>query len=1039
MTPRIANNLMNLTVHHRDDKSEGKIIGVTANETRDWTFTVRFNNGTEADHNMVYLLSDGKELRSHLTSLGFNTSNRSEWLFIRKMLGVKKIDEEELDRLKQEEVDRLKQESLARPAEVAAKNIDRELRHSLRKNLEELKHFHKETEERQRLRRETEEQERLCRKLEEQERIRRKLEEQDLLRKEREITEEVKRQEELERQLQRQRSEALRIQAETLLKELRRFFRDDFLNVDSVFRNSRSGLVSQHDYEQEKFTFIKSWIAENTPPEKNGLVHLPDNEQAKSIAAVHGHVQVVARAGSGKTATLVNRAYFLQKHCGVKPGEMMLLAFNKKAAEEMEERLEKLLDGQSTPHVMTFHALAHALVHPEQNLIHDSSDGGNMALSSLVQDVVDNRLRDSDCLGRIRKVMLAHFRENWDKIVDGGYYLAQDEMLQYRRSLQRETLQGEFVKSFGEKLIANILFEHQVPYLYEPLEKGRLENYHPDFKLLRGDGTGVCIEYFGMAGDPDYDVMSDEKRDYWKNKIGWNLVEFTPEDITANGGDGFLCLLQTTLEKEGFTFRRMTEDELWHQIKRRAIDRFTAATRGFIARCRKLGLEPNTLALCVSRYIVDCKVQVECDFLDLMLTFFADYIERLDAEDKEDFDGLMHRATSVIEEGRTQFSRDKGRQNGDLANLRFMLIDEYQDFSKMFHSLVENIRHRNPNLQLFCVGDDWQAINGFAGSDLKYYRDFSKYFENSEQLYISTNYRSLASIVNIGNAVMHGKGQLAKAHSKELSTIRLADVDDFQPSAHEEALHSNDKTTPMVLRIIAKALEKYEDIVILSRKKNICYTNLYDYEKNIRSQFPEYQRHRIKVSTTHGFKGLQASTVIVLDAVQGCYPLLHQDWFFQRIFGDSVEQIVEAERRLFYVALTRAKNNLVIFTRKANKSPFLAEVEKQIDIRPIQWNDFPYAGPQSNRLYVKVGNQPFRGATPTINIKNLLSQEGYAYQKQNGWSCWVKSFTNEGFSIDLLKSSTWSPNSDGVEVRIIDDQDNLVGTYEIDNGDWIMA
>lgn len=993
MTPSIANNLMNLTVHHRDSNTEGKLVGVTANECRDWTFTVRFNNGTESDQHMCYLPG----LEAYLKALGVDTSNRADWLSIRKMLGVKKIDEEELDRLKQEEVDRLKQESLARAAEVAAKNIDRERRQK---------------------------------EFEERERLRRELEEQDRLRKEREIIEEVKRQEELEK-----RSEALRIQAETLLKELRRLFRDDFLNVDSFFRNSCSGLVSQHDYEQEKFTFVKSWIAENTPREKNGQVHLPDDEQAKSIAAVHGHVQVVARAGSGKTATLVNRAYFLQKHCGVKPGEMMLLAFNKKAAKEMEERLKKLLDGQPTPHVMTFHALAHALVHPEQNLVHDSSDGSNMALSRLVQDVVDNRLRDSDCFGRIRKVMLAHFRENWDKIVEGGYYLAQDEMLQYRRSLQRETLQGEFVKSFGEKLIANILFEHQVPYFYEPVERGRLENYHPDFILKRSDGTGVCIEYFGMAGDPDYDVMSDAKRYYWRNKIGWTLVEFMPEDITANGVDGFLRLLQTTLEDEGFTFRRMTEDELWHQIQRRAIDRFTAATRGFIARCRKLGLKPNTLALCVSRYIVDCKVQVECDFLDLMLTFFADYIERLDAEDKEDFDGLMHRATSVIEEGRTQFSRDQGRQNGDLANLRFMLIDEYQDFSKMFHSLVENIRHHNSNLQLFCVGDDWQAINGFAGSDLKYYRDFSKYFENSEQLYISTNYRSLAGIVNIGNAVMHGKGQLAKAQSKELGTIRLADVDDFQPSAHEEAIHSNDKTTPMVLRIIAKALEEDKDIVILSRTNNICYTDLNDYAKKIRSEFQKDQHHRIKVSSAHGFKGLQASVVIVLDAVQGCYPLLHQDWFFQRIFGDSVEQIVEAERRLFYVALTRAKNTLVIFTRKANKSPFLAEVEKQIDIRPIRWNDFPYAGPQSNRLYVKVGNQTFRGTAPTFNIKFFLKQEGYEYQNQN----WVKSFPKEGFTIDLLKSSTWSPNSDGVEVRIIDDQDNLVGTYEIDDGNWIMA
>jgi len=86
-----------------------------------------------------------------------------------------------------------------------------------------------------------------------------------------------------------------------------------------------------------------------------------------------------------------------------------------------------------------------------------------------------------------------------------------------------------------------------------------------------------------------------------------------------------------------------------------------------------------------------------------------------------------------------------------------------------------------------------------------------------------------------------------------------------------------------------------------------------------------------------------------------------------------------------------------------------------------------------------VGNQPYRGSTPTFNIKGLLGQEGYAYQNQDGWKCWVKSFPNEGITIDLLKSSTWSPNSDGVEVRIIDDQDNLIEKYRIDGGKWAKA
>lgn len=831
--------------------------------------------------------------------------------------------------------------------------------------------------------------------------------------------------EELYKQAQAHRS--------TLLQEIRKRLHSDFLGADSYYHDSCATLIPKEVFEQEKATFVKSWVAENTPPDKNGQKYLPDDEQAAAIATVHGHIKVVARAGSGKTATLVNRAYFLQKHCGVQPHEMMLLAFNKKAAEEMERRLGKLLDGK-TPHVMTFHALAHALVHPDQNLIHDSSDGRNLALSRFVQSVIDERLRNPVFIVRIRKVMLAHFREDWDKIVEGGYQLGKEEMLQYRRSLQRETLRGDFVKSFGEKLIANFLFEHQVGYLYEAAEDGRLDNYHPDFILKRGDKTGVAIEYFGMAGDPDYDEVSEEKRRYWQNKPGWTLIECTPKDITANGVDSFLRMLQRALEDKGFVFKRMSEEEIWYQIQKRAIDRFTAVTRAFIARCRKLEMTPKLLECGIAGY--KAANQVERDFLDLIQPIFVDYIDRLNAEDKEDFDGLMQRATRIIDGGQTTFKRHLKKQYGNLADLRFMLIDEYQDFSKLFHSLVESVRNQNPGLQLFCVGDDWQAINGYAGSDLKYYRDFSNYFPIAEQLYVSTNYRSSAGIVGIGNAVMHGHGQPAKAHTHELGNIWLADVDTFQLSLNEKATHGNDKITPMVLRVVAKALEQNKDVAVLSRTNTPSHIKIDNYKEKIHSQFPKDQHHRIKVSTAHGFKGLQADVVIVIDAVEGFYPLIHQDWFFLRILGERLVQITDEARRLFYVALTRAKDTLVIFTNNTKKSPFLAQAEKQMKLEAIRWVDFPYVGPKTNRLWVMVGNQPYRGSGPTISIKQLLGQEGYAYQKQNNWPCWVKSFPNEGFSSDLLKSSTWSPNSDGVEVRIIDDQDKLVGKYRIDGGVW---
>ena len=133
-----------------------------------------------------------------------------------------------------------------------------------------------------------------------------------------------------------------------LLKSLMEHFQRDFLNASDFYRARCGDHISAEEYEAEKINFVRAWIT-------HLLDKSPDLEQAAAIGAVEGHVQVVARAGSGKTTTLVNRALFLQQHCGVAPDEILLLAFNRKAAEEIRDRLVSNLQG-SIPHVMTFHA-----------------------------------------------------------------------------------------------------------------------------------------------------------------------------------------------------------------------------------------------------------------------------------------------------------------------------------------------------------------------------------------------------------------------------------------------------------------------------------------------------------------------------------------------------------------------------------------------------------------------------------------------------------------------------------------------------------
>lgn len=854
----------------------------------------------------------------------------------------------------------------------------------------------------------------------------------------REDEEQSKQEEEHRKSLSRdeeRKKEQLRLEVEKrrldLLAVVRKLFSDDFLRADSFFKASCSGFIPNDEYEKEKAIFVQDWVKKETGTKL-------DMEQASAVGSVHGNTKVIARAGSGKTTTIVNRALFLQKHCGVPPDEMLLLAFNRKAADEMAKRL-----GNGLPHVMTFHAFAYAIVHPEESILVNGPPGESQGLSRAIQQVIDDHVQIPEFKAQIRELMLGHFREDWDRIVEGHYDRSKEDLLQYRRSLTRESLRGEYLKSFGEKIIADFLFEHDIPYRYERNHWWNGVNYRPDFTLFKNQQSGVVIEYFGMEGDTDYDAMSQEKRKYWSQKHNWTLLEFSPKDITRGCIDIFRTSIKAALEGMGFQCNRLSEDEIWNRVRGRAIDRFTKVSAGFIGRCRQLRLSPDDLTK-----RIECHAPlspVEGMFLKVMRKLYAAYLDRLVATGEDDFNGLMQRAIDMVASGVTIFERKTGR--GDINNIRFAFVDEFQDFSQLFYSLVDSIRRQNPRIEYFCVGDDWQAINGFAGSDLKFFDNFGDYFDQSRSLNISTNYRSSESIVDIGNVLMDRLGKPAISYKTSVGQVLLVDLAEFEPSLLEKQQHPGDIITLVVSRLTAKALADGYDVVFLCRRNGMPWFVDYPHKKaatsqeldryldRIRSLFSKSLRDRITISTAHKYKGLEKDMVIVLDAVERSYPLIHPDWVFSRILGDSLVKIAEEERRLFYVALTRAVERLVIITEKGSASPFMDDIQRQRKMLTINWKNYPPVRGVTSRIVVKVGDPKLKGGAGTYGIRDPLKASGYQWQT-TGWKSWAKSFPAEGFNIEVVKGEIWAGAANGVEVRIFDDFDVLTDRYLVDSGEW---
>ena len=238
--------------------------------------------------------------------------------------------------------------------------------------------------------------------------------------------------------------------------------------------------------------------------------------------------------------------------------------------------------------------------------------------------------------------------------------------------------------------------------------------------------------------------------------------------------------LRDALSSYGVPFKKLTEEEIWKRIKDRAIDNFTKTVVGFIGRCRKKELSASELRKQIIDY--DPQEAIERQFHKISFSIYKEYLDTLFNDNKEDFDGLISRACTCIQNGQIDF--DKGSFRGSLKNLQFIMVDEYQDFSYLFDKLLKAVLFVCPQAGVFCVGDDWQAINAFAGSDVMYFQDFNRRYNDAQRCFLKKNYRSAKRIVSVGcNLMSDGSGdsQIIANSSKEGTVAIAIMISLFQP------------------------------------------------------------------------------------------------------------------------------------------------------------------------------------------------------------------------------------------------------------------
>ena len=307
-----------------------------------------------------------------------------------------------------------------------------------------------------------------------------------------------------------------------------------------------------------------------------------------------------------------------------------------------------------------------------------------------------------------------------------------------------------------------------------------------------------------------------------------------------------------------------------------------------------------------------------------------------------DFNLIVSWASKLIVSGRPEVVKLLERK-------KYILIDEYQDFSQLFLAAVMAIRGVARNARLFVVGDDWQAINRFAGSDVEYFKEFERYFHGGRRFEITTNYRCDKEVVGRARKFMaKGMGEKGefRAFSRKMGKVMVVNPREVPCELpvvkYDRRVGSGDlvyaemarrmlgrepkrKTVRYVKAVVEliRHEKRAQEIMILHRNNetNLEGMSLVEFTRGLKWGLEhigvmkeEELEAKVRVMTIHKSKGLEAEMVIILEADEGVIPKMHPDTVLYRMFGETEEVALGDQERLFYVAMTRAKKRLYIMS-----------------------------------------------------------------------------------------------------------------------------
>jgi len=693
---------------------------------------------------------------------------------------------------------------------------------------------------------------------------------------------------------------------------------------------------------------------------KKGNLVLDDDQQT-AVVTDDKHNLIVAGAGSGKTEVLITRVAYLikRKSDTIKPNRILALAFQNKAANEIKERLKKRYGVDVE--IRTFHSLG-------KKIIEDASKIKGIKAPKLkeecsedwkyqryIQNIFNKEISNNE--GLQNEIINFMKRYSDEEVIKGETdFEKKEEFYDYQRGLTYTALDGTQVKSEAEREISNFFLMHklngeEIKVIYEnPADWMKYKNesgeeiipkpdfYFPEFDLYLehwaiGKNGKVPKWFSGENPTKKYkDSMNIKKEKYNTNqKI---LIETSQADYETHNfhkilSERFIKVMKEKYPDKKYELIPLSYNELVESVWESAqfVKQVPANISRFIVIAKTYRLYPDDID---KRLINEDWSPKQLSFAKIANKIYSNYQKEFKKGNFIDFSDMINLAVDYLKENKKLYENKYDH----------ILIDEYQDISTQRYEMIGELMKKNSTSKLFCVGDDWQSIMGFAGSNLDFFINFDKYFHHPARTDLTKNYRSIKSIVDVGACIIKNnkKGQIKKktiSNSKESKPILV------YSSKHQKKFFNQyyEQIAKHCLDTIKEYhINKnypYDDFMILLRiaKKKKLRTFITEYAQSLGIPISEKadRPNCVHIMSVHRSKGLQARVVMILNVDKDLYgfpcELENPDIFLPAIKNNDGLRKQE-ERRLFYVAVTRAKEEVIMYTQKCSESEFITEIKE---------------------------------------------------------------------------------------------------------------